>query len=67
MEAKVSCLLLIMNNSTGHESQVDLMIGSNMRQTHPLGHGQCCIGTEEPALRERSKKMLPAAKRKNGA
>lgn len=67
MEAKISCLLLIMNNSAGHESQVDLMIGSSVRQTDPLGHGRCWIGAEESALRESSKKMLPAAKRKNGA
>lgn len=32
-----------------------------MRQTDPLGHGQCWTGAEEPALRESSKKKNVAS------
>ena len=47
MEAKISCSLLIMNNLAWYESQIDLIIGSRIRQTDPPGHGQCWVGAEE--------------------
>lgn len=47
MEAKISCLLLIMSNLAWHESQIDLIIGSRIRQTDPPGHEQCWVGAEE--------------------
>lgn len=39
MEAKIPCLLLIMNTLAWHESQINLVIGSRIRQTDPLGCG----------------------------
>ena len=47
MEAKISCSLLVMNYLAWYESQIDLIIGSRIRQTDPPGHGQCWVGAEE--------------------
>ena len=45
--SQISCLLLIMNNLAWYESQIDLIIGSRIRQTDPPGHGQCWMRAEE--------------------
>lgn len=47
MEAKISCSLLVMNYLAWYESQIDLIIGSRIRQTDPPGHGQSWVGAEE--------------------